>query len=51
MGLKSRFEALLAFKTDVQRFEEVFNVLDEDSNGGSMRLSLSLQLHVLQGKF
>ena len=30
---KSRFEALLAFKTDVQRFEEVFNVLDEDSNG------------------
>ena len=31
--MKSQFEALLAFKTDVQRFEEVFNVLDEDSNG------------------
>ena len=31
--VKSQFEALLAFKTDVQRFEEVFAVLDEDSNG------------------
>ena len=31
--VKSQFEALLAFKKDVQRFEEVFNVLDEDSNG------------------